>query len=788
MQVATGPRPDVQRHRAAIRRSDFSVPLKCVLRDSLLDRPDTLFDFGCGHGDDLRHLTELGFDCDGWDPVHRPDATRRPADVVNLGYVLNVIEDLQERAQTLRDAWQLCRRLLVVAARISVGDGGEFGAEYGDGVLTRLGTFQKLYTQAELREYLQGVLETEAVPAAPGVFYIFKDGELGQRYFAARYRRRGAAPRQRISERRFEEHRALLESLMAKIAELGRLPSPDEFIESQALITALGSLKRAFALIRRVTGDEEWDRLRQERVDDLTVYLALARFRRRPPISSLPIDLQRDIREFFGSYTRACETADACLFQAGDATAVDQACQRSSVGRLAANALFVHKSAVPALAPVLRIYEGCARAYLGEIDDANVVKLHRFSGKVSYLACPDFDAVPHPAIQRTVKLSLRTRELDCRDQTGDEAPLVLDQKERLVDRDYPQREKFARLTEQEQQHGLLDGMLDLRTRRQWELRLDEAGLQLRGYRLSWKPGAKRQRPASAAQDPSTPSPRYSGERGGERGRRANADVPPGASPSAVPGSPDGSAVRGSPDSAVRRSPDPATLVTSAVHGSPDPAPVVTDRSPESGRSAAGGLGPLERPVPSSLPSRSRRYGVGKEIGGSVYVHRHYEDRLGPTVAIAKRWLPAGHTYDVVKYNRRTETVSFIRCPGFDVQSEPSIGSVVTVRSNGTLQRRAVLRDPLIYHHKWLFVADDYTGFDVAESQARSAAWLALPDVDKSRIGRQSYWQTHVVPRLAPNNPGERGASALTTWHIFLLHFLSSSRTIVSRDGRLPASD
>jgi hypothetical protein len=46
--------------------------------------------------------------------------------------------------------------------------------------LPRLGTFQKLYTQDELREYLQGVLEAEAVPAAPGVFYVFKDDELRQ--------------------------------------------------------------------------------------------------------------------------------------------------------------------------------------------------------------------------------------------------------------------------------------------------------------------------------------------------------------------------------------------------------------------------------------------------------------------------------------------------------------------------------------------------------------------------------------------------------------------------------
>lgn len=44
--------------------------------------------------------------------------------------------------------------------------------------------------------------------------------------------------------------------------------------------------------------------------------------------------------------------------------------------------------------------------------------------------------------------------------------------------------------------------------------------------------------------------------------------------------------------------------------------------------------------------------------------------------------------------------------------------------------------------------DDYSGFDVEESKRRSAAWLALPNVDKSRIGRSSYWQTHVVPRVA----------------------------------------
>ena len=92
--------------------------------------------------------------------------------------------------------------------------------------------------------------------------------------------------------------------------------------------------------------------------EDLLVYLALGRFRRRPPISALPFGLQRDIRAFFGSYADGCRRADDLLFQAGDADAVDDACRRSAVGKLLPNALYVHRTALDALDPLLRVYEG----------------------------------------------------------------------------------------------------------------------------------------------------------------------------------------------------------------------------------------------------------------------------------------------------------------------------------------------------------------------------------------------------------------------------------------------
>lgn len=71
--------------------------------------------------------------------------------------------------------------------------------------------------------------------------------------------------------------------------------------------------------------------------------------------------------------------------------------------------MYLHCSALESLEPLLRIYEGCARAYLGTIEDANVVKLHRFSGEVSYLAYPDFDTDPHPG---PIELAGRGRGLE----------------------------------------------------------------------------------------------------------------------------------------------------------------------------------------------------------------------------------------------------------------------------------------------------------------------------------------------------------------------------------------
>jgi DNA phosphorothioation-associated putative methyltransferase len=443
----------------------------------------TFFDYGCGRGEDIELLATEGVACEGWDPAYRPDAPRQEADVVNLGYVINVIEDPEERAATVKNAWQLCRQLLAVSAQVLMAGRGKEPVEFGDGVLTGRGTFQKFFEQAELKAYLEAQLQVEAIPAGIGTFYLFKDEARQQQFLANRFRRREILPRRRVAELRLEETRQALEPLMEAVASLGRLPDPVEFPGATDIVARFGSLKRAFAAIQRITSAEEWEEIARRRREDLLVYLALARFRKRPAFSGLPLTLQRDMKVFFGTYTKACAEADALLFKTGEEGSIDEACKQATVGKLLPDDLYVHRSALVSLEPLLRIYEGCGRAYLGEVDGANVIKIHRRSGKLSYLIYPDFEGEPHPALLRCVKLNLRTRQIECYDYAQSTNPPILHRKDSFLGSDHPLREKFARLTAQEEKYGLLDDASGIGTREGWARRIAERGFALKGHRL-----------------------------------------------------------------------------------------------------------------------------------------------------------------------------------------------------------------------------------------------------------------------------------------------------------------
>jgi DNA phosphorothioation-associated putative methyltransferase len=316
-----------------------------------------------------------------------------------LGYVINVIEDPIERKDVLKDAWSLTLKVLIVSARLTI-DAKATAASipYSDGWVTSRGTFQKYYDQRELGDWINSALDVQSVPVAPGVFYVFRADDLRQSFDASRYRRTTVAPRQRFSDLVFENNRPLFDLLIGFLTSRGRLPAESEIPEANLIREKVGSLQRAFAIIRKVTGAEQWAVIREERSQDLLVYLALSRFAGRPRFSQLPRDLQLDVRAFFPNYRKACELADQLLFSAGKGEVISEACRTSSVGKRLPDALYLHVSALPALPSVLRVYEGCARAYIGSVENANVIKLKVSKPQISYLYYPRFEKTAHPAL------------------------------------------------------------------------------------------------------------------------------------------------------------------------------------------------------------------------------------------------------------------------------------------------------------------------------------------------------------------------------------------------------
>src|SRR5690554_6271650 len=296
----------IDRHRTAIVRHELSAPMKCLAKHGYLNGEFSLFDYGCGLGDDLRELQAHGIDAIGWDPNFRPESDLVPCDLVNLGFVINVIEDRDERMEALIKAYELADKLLVVAAMLASETFIQKFQPYKDGVITSRNTFQKYYSQTELQAFIEQTLDEHAIPIGPGIFYVFKD-KLEEQAFLERRQRRHHQWRQlstRPRPKRVREpkedllitHQTLCNEFWQRCLELGRLPFPDEFDRHGELKATLGTPAKVFRALERRYDTSDFTAAQQSRREDLLVYLALSLFGRRQPYTKLPEALQRDVK------------------------------------------------------------------------------------------------------------------------------------------------------------------------------------------------------------------------------------------------------------------------------------------------------------------------------------------------------------------------------------------------------------------------------------------------------------------------------------------------------------
>ncbi|MBE0550498.1 MAG: DNA phosphorothioation-associated putative methyltransferase [Rubrivivax sp.] len=422
----------VYRHRTALSRNAISAPVQLLLRHGLLTHETSFFDYGCGRGDDVVALKSEGFPAAGWDPHYAADRQRISADVVNVGFVINVIEDPAERVEVLHRAFELAQRVMSVGVMLYGPDVP--GRPYRDGHITSRGTFQKYFKQSELKDYLDHVLGQDAMLVGPGVAIVFKDKAWEQRFLVGRYRRAGVSarllaarprpttPRLDRSVARRAELRAepeqphpLLESLWRLSLDLGRVPEALEVPFLAEIDQGLGGLQRAVRKMSMAFEPKLLDEARAVRTEDLRLYFAMQQFGRRPRYRQLEMRLQRDIKAFFGDYASAQAAGLALLTQAADSLALGQACHDAAVqglGWLEGDHLQFHVSLVERMPAVLRAFVSCGLLIYGDLSAVDLVKVHSSSGKLTLMQFEGFAVSPLPLMNRRVKVNVRRADCD----------------------------------------------------------------------------------------------------------------------------------------------------------------------------------------------------------------------------------------------------------------------------------------------------------------------------------------------------------------------------------------
>jgi DNA phosphorothioation-associated putative methyltransferase len=418
----------VERHLTAIDRDKLSAPMQALARHNYLNGNFSVLDYGCGKGDDLRELEAHGIDVSGWDPIHRPNGNKTPADIVNLGYVVNVIEDRRERDHVVLDAFGHTDKVLAVSAMVAGESTIAQFTPYKDGVITSRNTFQKYYSQSELRTYLETTLDRNAIAVSPGIFFVFRDEIEEQVFLSERQHSRRAWTQRTQRERQPSSLPPVTKDLIARNQELfddfwqlcldlGRLPANDEFEFTDRLRALSGSHAKAFAALIDYWRKGDFDRARVRRRDDLLVYFALGMFGRRRPYRHMPDGLQRDVKAFFGGYKTALESARKLLFSVGNPKIIADACEEAyrqlSCGVLnEGHSLIFHRSLLNDLPAALRVYVGCATQLYGDIESVDLVKIHMTSGKVSLQIYDDFNGKPLPLLKERIKIKLREQGIN----------------------------------------------------------------------------------------------------------------------------------------------------------------------------------------------------------------------------------------------------------------------------------------------------------------------------------------------------------------------------------------
>ena len=434
----TNEQEPIARHLTALTRDRLSAPIRFLETFGFLDGSFSVFDYGCGKGDDLKYLQAINVPSNGWDPHYRPADPLVTSDFVNLRFVINVIEDMAERQYALTRAFSLAQIAIVVSTMLVSNQHNE-GRPFRDGFISSLGTFQKHYSQHELQSFIDSALDESPIPLGPGVFIVFKDKQAEASFLASRVRsesrakvrfaldkpiRTRATRLNQCVEELSPRQKELLDVVWSQMLDIGRVPLETEIQDLAVIREHFGSPKSAFKAIEYRYDQGKLAESTTQRRNELLVVLAIHQFRTATRTLVLDDRLRNDILGIFGGIRAAQQSAAELIASLRQEETLQNAIQWSLERGIGAyiedKGLIIHRNLITRLPPQLQIAVWAA-SLLGDGSDAcDLVRIHDSLENVSFYRYDNFADDPLPTLKHQCKINIKRQRAVDRYVSGEE--------------------------------------------------------------------------------------------------------------------------------------------------------------------------------------------------------------------------------------------------------------------------------------------------------------------------------------------------------------------------------
>jgi len=149
---------NIKSELTAISRTTLSKPYKLFLSQNIINKNQSILDFGCGKGFDVKTLQNKGFDIKGYDKYQNDFKNSYDVnyDIVTCNYVFNVISEVNERIELLNELKKIGKKI-IISVRSDKKAIKENWIEYNDGYITPRKTFQKFYTEDDIINFFGDV-------------------------------------------------------------------------------------------------------------------------------------------------------------------------------------------------------------------------------------------------------------------------------------------------------------------------------------------------------------------------------------------------------------------------------------------------------------------------------------------------------------------------------------------------------------------------------------------------------------------------------------------------------